>query len=292
MRILKTSLWIGFFLISTSFIFFSDKPAHQVYNKKGNSVKYEKVIKKLADADVIFFGELHNNPISHWLQVEMTKSMYKKNNGRLILGAEMFEADNQLLLDEYLEGTIRKKDFEREARLWPNYDTDYQPLVEMARDSGLRFIASNIPRRYAAVVHKKGFSGLDSLSETAKQWIAPLPVEYDSTLSGYKKMMKMMKGMGAHTNPNLPKAQAIKDATMAHFIAVNMKTDHQFIHYNGAYHSNNFEGIVWYLKRKNPDLNIKTITTVEQAEVEDLEEESEGLADYIIVVDEDMTKTH
>ena len=292
MKLLKISLWTGIFLITTSFIFFSDKPSHQIYNKQGNSVKYEKVVKKLADADVIFFGELHNNPISHWLQVELTKSMYKKNDGKLVLGAEMFEADNQVLLDEYLEGTIRKKDFEREARLWPNYDTDYQPLVEMARDSGLYFVASNIPRRYAALVHKKGFTALDSLSETAKQWIAPLPVEYDSTLSGYKKMMSMMKGMGAHANPNLPKAQAIKDATMAHFIAENMKPGHQFIHYNGAYHSNNFEGIMWYLQRKNPDLNIMTISTVQQENVEDLKEESAGLANYIIVVDEDMTKTH
>lgn len=272
--------------------FKNDMPAYHIFNEKGNKKKYRKLIREVKDADVVFFGELHNNPIAHWLQVEITKSLYNEREGNLILGAEMFESDNQLILDEYLSKVIRQKDFEKEARLWPNYKTDYKALIQFASDSGIPFVAANIPRRYASLVNKKGLPALDSLSEEAKQWIAPLPIVFDSTLSGYQEMHEMMKGMGGHGNMNIVKAQAIKDATMAYHISENMKPGHLFLHFNGAFHSKNFEGIVWYLRQMHPELNIKTIHTAEQEDIDNLNEDLEGIADFVVVVDENMTKTY
>jgi hypothetical protein len=100
-----------------------------------------------------------------------------------------------------------------------------------------------------------------------------------------------MEGMGDHVNENFPKAQAVKDATMAHFILKNWSKGRLFLHYHGAYHSDNFEGIFWHLKQENPNLNITTITTVSQEDVSSLLEENTGVADFTICVDEDMTKT-
>jgi len=188
---------------------------------------------------------------------------------------------------------VKQKNFEDEAKLWPNYKTDYKPLVEFAKENNLTFIASNVPRRYASLVHTKGFEGLDSLSAQAKKLLPPLPVPYDPDLPGYKGMLEMMAGMGSgHTNENLPKAQAIKDATMAYFILKNFKPGQTFIHYNGAYHSDNFEGICWYLKKQNPDLKILTITSVEQNDIDSLNEETIGIADYTICIPSSMTKTY
>ncbi|MCB0805702.1 MAG: ChaN family lipoprotein [Bacteroidales bacterium] len=269
-----------------------DKEAYQLFNTKGGKAKYKAMLNDALDADIVFFGELHNNPISHWLQYGLTKDIFEQKGSNLVLGAEMFESDNQLLLDEYLSGSIRDKNFEEEARLWKNYKTDYKPLVEFARENKLNFVATNIPRRYASVVYKKGFEGLDSLSGEAKKYIAPLPVQYDPDLKGYKDMLAGMEEMGGHANPNLPKAQAIKDATMAYFILQNWKAGQTFIHFNGTYHSNNFEGIVWYLKQAKPDLNILTIASVEQDSVDELEEANANLADYILCIPKDMTKTH
>ncbi len=270
--------------------FTGDKPAYRIYNSHGKNVKYKKLVEAAKDADVVFFGELHDNPICHWLQIELTRDLYTAENGEIILAAEMFEADNQLILNEYLEGKISKKSFEAEARLWPNYKTDYRPLLEFAKDSNLVFVASNIPRRYASIAYKKGFEALDSLSAEARSYIAPLPIEYDAELKGYSDMMKQMESMG-HANPNLPKAQAIKDATMGYSIAEFAGNGKTLIHYNGAYHSNNYEGIIWYLNKYKPGLKIITITSVEQSDVESLEEEYDNLADFIIAVDDDMTKT-
>ena len=270
-----------------------DKEAYQYFNVKGSKAKYKNLLKDAMAADVVFFGELHNNPISHWMQLELTEDLYREVGEDLVLGAEMFESDNQLILDEYLSGTIKQKSFEKEARLWNNYKTDYKPLVEFAKENNLPFIATNIPRRYASVVHSSGFEGLEALSDAAKELIAPLPVKYDPELKGYKAMIEMMSGMGGgHANDNLPKAQAIKDATMAHFILENWEKGKTFIHYNGTYHSNDFEGIVWYLKQEKPSLDILTIATVEQDTITPLLDEYAGIADYILCIPSTMTKTY
>ena len=116
-------------------------------------------------------GKLHNNPISHWFQLELTTSMLKSN--KLVLGAEMIAADNQDELNQYLDGSIDEKSLDSVARLWPNHTTDYQPLVDVAKDNDLNFVATNIPRRYAKMVFRGGFESLDTLSAEDKSWIAP-----------------------------------------------------------------------------------------------------------------------
>lgn len=264
-----------------------DKKAYQLFDKKGKKVTFEKVVQAGLKTEVVLFGEFHDNPICHWLQLELTKELAAKK--AIVLGAEMIEADNQLALNDYLAGKINQKQLDSTARLWPNYKTDYKPLVDFAKDQKLPFIATNIPRRYASMVHKKGFESLENLSQEEKSWIAPLPMPYDKNLPGYTQMMTMM---GEHTSPNMPKAQASKDATMAYFISKNLKTNSVFIHYNGSFHSDNFDGINWYLRKYKPEIKIITIATVEQNQIYKLENEHLNIADFIIIVDEDMTKTY
>ena len=175
------------------------------------------------------------------------------------------------------------------ARLWKNYPTDYAPLVNFAKENNIVFAATNVPRRYASMVSKEGFPALDTISAKEKTWMAPLPIAYDAKLPGYKNMLTMMPG---HGGENLPKAQAIKDATMAYFILQYYKPGSLFIHFNGSYHSENYEGIVWYLKNSRPEIRISTITTVSQKDIHQLLKENKHKADFIICVDEDMTKTY
>lgn len=263
------------------------KNAYILYNKEGKKIAYGKMLKSLKQKDIILFGEFHNNPISHWLQLEVTKDCGGSRN--LVLGAEMFERDNQDALRRYLDGQLTPKQFDSSARLWKNYKTDYAPLVHYAKEKKIDFAATNVPRRYASLVARGGFEALDSVPEPAKSWIAPLPIAYDASLPGYQKMKDMMPG---HGGENLPKAQALKDATMAHFILQHFKPGSLFIHYNGAYHSENYEGILWYLKKQQPGLKYATITTVSQQDISRLLQEHIGKADFIICVDEDMTTTY
>ena len=263
------------------------KPAYVLYNAKGKKVKYSKMIQVLAQQDVVLIGEFHNNAISHWMELEITKDCKAERN--LMLGAEMFEQDNQPALDLYLQGKLSAKGLDSMARLWKNYPTDYAPLVNFAKENNIAFAATNVPRKYAATVSKGGFEALDTVPATAKKWIAPLPIAYDAELPGYKNMMTMMAG---HGNANMPKAQALKDATMAHFILQYFVPGNLFIHYNGSYHSDNHDGIVWHLLHSKPGLKIATVTTVSQKDITKLLAENKSKADYIICVDEDMTNTY
>jgi len=261
----------------------------QLYNKKGKKISTKKFFKQLESGEVILFGELHDNPIAHWMQLKTTQNMHSKHP--VSLGAEMLEANQQKHLNDYLSGAISQKVLDSLATLWINYKTDYKPLIDFAKKNELTFTATNVPRKYASHVYRKGLESLEEdLTDEEKKCIAPLPIAYDPELPGYKSMLTMMSD---HANPNFPKAQAIKDATMAYFIYKEFElNNNQFIHFNGDYHSKNFEGIYWYLKRENEDLKIITISTVEQADVNKLEEEFKGQADFILVVDKEMTKTY
>lgn len=274
------------------FILWAQPKAYTIFNQKGKVVNYDKMLKELEKADIVFFGEMHNNPICHWLELELARDLYAREDQNLVLGAEMLESDNQLLVNEYFLNYISEKNFEDEARLWPNYKTDYKPLVSFAKENGLSFVATNVPRRYAAAVYRNGLNSLNSLPEYSKVFLAPLPIREDYDLSLYKEMLEMGGHSGATEAKHFPQAQMIKDATMAHFIYGNWSEGELFLHFNGSFHSNKKEGIVWYLRQLNPNLKIVVISSVEQEQVTRLDQDNEDIGDYIIAIPERMTKTY
>ena len=260
--------------------------AFAFFTQNGKQTSYRKLLRKSKKADIVLFGEYHNNPIAHWLEVKLTKDLLGKRS--LILGAEMFERDNQDALNGYLEGTIDQKGLDTLARLWKNYKTDYKPWVDLAKREKLPIVATNIPRKYANLVYKKGLQALDTLPSAERKWIVSLPFPYDGNLSQYEKMKKMAR----HNPENLPMAQAIKDATMAESIETHYKKGSLFLPLNGSYQSDFFQGIYWYLRRRNPNLKILTISTLSQSNLKKLPSEAYGQADFILVVDEDMTGSY
>lgn len=285
-----------------------DRSAYQLFNESGRVISYQKLLKQAAEADVVLFGELHNNPICHWLQLQLTKDLYALKKEQLVLAAEMFETDNQTALTGYVTGQLTDKEFAKQARLWPNYETDYKPVTDFCRENKVPFVAANVPRRYASLVARQGLAALDTVVN--KTLLPPLPLTVDLTLPGYAAMLDMMGGSHgsstADTNPhstdgkappsdmaaNFARAQALKDATMAHSIAQNWQVGKLVLHLNGDYHSKNFEGISWYLKRERPDLKVFTISSVELDAVSALPKESRNLANVILAIPADMTKTY
>ncbi|MBK0401745.1 ChaN family lipoprotein [Adhaeribacter sp. BT258] len=272
----------------------NEKTAYQLFTSEGKATDTDKMLRELAKADVILFGEQHNDSVAHALQLLVTQKLFQTHGSQLVLGAEMFESDVQLVLDEYLSGKIKENNFEAESRPWSNYTTDYKPLITFAKTHSLKFIATNVPRRYAASVAGSGVESLTSFSPEAQKLMAPLPYKIDLELPGYKNMLTMFggsHGMGEKGN-KMVAAQALKDATMAHFILKNLQPGQKFLHFNGSYHSDNFEGIYWYLKQQKPDLKIITISNVSQKELKKLDKENRKKADFILVVPEDAPKSY
>ena len=80
-------------LVATLFfvvgVFAQKKTPFVLYDSKGKKVSYKKMIRVLAQNDMVLFGEYHNNSVVHWLQLELTKDLAEKKP--LVLGAEMLE---------------------------------------------------------------------------------------------------------------------------------------------------------------------------------------------------------
>ena len=119
-----------------------NKLPFQLFDKNGKKTSYEKLVKATIKSNVVLFGEYHNNSISHWLELELAKDISEKK--AVILGAEMFEADNQKQVNEYLKGEINQKKLDSTARLWPNYKTDYKQLLDFAKANNIAFVARSL----------------------------------------------------------------------------------------------------------------------------------------------------
>ncbi|UOR03922.1 ChaN family lipoprotein [Hymenobacter aerilatus] len=271
-----------------------DKPAYRLFTAAGKPANYDKMLAQLATADVVLFGEQHNDPIAHWLELQVARDLAQRKQGQLVLGFEMFERDVEPLVQQYNTGELTDQAFEADSRPWPNYATDYKPLLQLARQQKLRIVGTNVPRRYASQVAKGSLSALDALPSAEKAWLAPLPITVDFELPGYKNMQAMFGGDAAHSAgvQNIIQAQALKDATMAYFIRQSRQPGQTVLHFNGSYHSDNHDGIVWYLRQAEPQLKILTISTVSQEQLQKLDKDNRQKADYVVVVPTDMTKTY
>lgn len=287
-------LTLLFFVLNLCIVNAQDFRAYQFYDKKSNPVTPEKMVAELSNFDVILIGENHDNSINHWLEKKITEAVFAAKKGQIILGAEMFERDNQQSLGAYLGGKIDSKVLKDSVRLWKNYETDYKPLVDFAKDHKLKFIATNVPRKYASQTSKLGLESLKQLPENEKKWIAKLPIEVTLETPGYREMKSLM---GDHVDAmklmNFISAQAIKDATMAESIFNNLETGKTFIHFNGNYHSKEYGGIYWNLKKKNPNLKIAVISVFESEKAELILPEKNFIpTEFNLVIPNDMTKTY
>lgn len=250
-----------------------------IETETGNQLSLAVLADKLTEAEVIFFGEEHNDSIAHVLQYQLYKSLLLKNSS-LTLSLEMFERDVQLVMDEYLAGLITEKKLRQEGKIWNNYSA-YAPLVNLAKENRQQVIAANVPGRYANMVSRKGLASLDQLQRKARHLFAKITIP--KAADPY--LLKFNKAMGAHAHsmgPSVFHAQLLRDATMAESILKAWRKDKKtkILHLTGRFHSDERLGTVAELKRMKPKLKIKTISCF--ANDGDLENKK-ALADFIIL---------
>lgn len=263
-----------------------------LYNNQGQQITFEDAASKALEYEIVLFGEYHDQPLCHWLQKEFMYYFHDKKSTSFKIGMEMFESDNQLIIDEYFSDLISQKKFEAEVRLWNNYKTDYKDILEYSKAEGIPFIATNVPGRYANSVFTKGIDILEKLDDKAKGFIPPLPLVIDLTIPSYAKLLEMGGGGHAPDGENFPNAQALRDATMAYFILKNFNAGDLVLHLNGSYHSDSFEGINIFLQQYRPNTKVFVISTVYQKDINSLNEDHFGKADVIICIPETMNRSY
>ena len=296
---MTTALFRSFFVLCLAFTglaFTGDRPAYRLFTAAGQPADYDQMMQELAQADVVLFGEQHNDAVTHWLELQVAKDLLKlKKPGQLVLGMEMFERDVQPLVARYAAGTLADTTFERQARPWPNYATDYRPLLQFARENHVPLVGTNAPRPFARVVAQRSLTALDKLPAADRALLAPLPLKVNYDLPGYRNMAAMFGGNGsAHGGgaQNIIQAQALKDATMAHFVATSRQPGQTLLHFNGSYHSDHHDGIMAWLQQSAPKLRVRTISVVTQEQLQTLEKEQVNVADFVVVVPVDAAKTY
>lgn len=270
--IIACLLWSGSLIgqANTSYVIYA----------KERVIAYEKLVKQLSKKEVILFGELHDDSIAHVLELQLSQDLFQLFPNKLAIGAEMFETHQADYLQQFLK-TGDLKTLTDSTKLWSNFLSDYYPTLRFAQENEIPYYATNIPRKYASHVFKKGLASLDTLSKKERLLMCPLPFPFDSTLSQYKECIQM--GIDMHASGiNFALAQAIKDATMAWNIVTALQTNEKLIHFNGSFHSNYYEGIYWYIKHYRPNTNIATIAVMKQSEFN--RRRDAYLADFLIVV--------
>ncbi|MCB1202106.1 MAG: ChaN family lipoprotein [Leptospiraceae bacterium] len=274
-------------------LYSKDLPVYQIYSKEGKRVEFSQLAEQAKTQDVILFGEIHNNPVSHWLRLELAIQLIKQELKPLALGAEMLEFDQQPFINQYLKNEIDFDTLGTNISLWSNFKTDYLPFLNLARDKNIPFIASNLPRSLARRISFEGDEFLSSLTDEQKKNLPQLPLEVNFDLPAYKAMRTMSHAAHAGISAdNMIKAQACKDATMALHINSSVLAKRLVLHANGKYHSDNWEGIYFYLKKLNNKTKILTITTIEADNVLNSNGLALSNADYTIVVHSRFTKTY
>lgn len=289
-----------------------DKPAYMLYTDEGMPSSFGDMIEAMAQSDVIFFGEYHNSLVVHWLERVVFTSLADRLDNKLTLGMEMFEADTQLKVDEYMAGLISEERFLAETYLWDNYKTDYAPVVKCAKERGIRLIATNVPRRYARAVSVGNVDALRKFPQSSQLYFGKVLERVEAIQEPnpfFTKASAMLKTVSAkhdETSPSkaltneqkqqlvektlcMTRAQALKDAVMARNIADNLTG--VFIHINGNYHSDCGKGIITYLKEFRPAIRIITVSTVYQDKLSELNPVNRGKADFYIVLPTDTHKT-
>lgn len=236
-----------------------------VYTAEGRPADLAAVLRAMGTADAVFLGEQHDDAPTHRLQRVLLEAAHAAYGARrpVALGLEMAERDVQLVLDEYLAGTIRERDYLAAARPWANYAADYRPLVEYAREHGLPVIAANAPGRYVNLVSREGEAALAGLDRQARAFLPPLPVAPPSGPLA-TKFRALMEGMAGHTSPHgasphggaptvdgMLAAQNLRDAAMAEALARWLAAHRGglVLHLNGVFHSEAGLGVPEHLAR-------------------------------------------
>ena len=279
----------------------------RLFTGDGVSLSWDDLASRVADADVIFVGENHNDPVAHYIEMTVMQEALALDRPATA-SLEMFTRDVQGVIDEYLADLIPERLFVAESRPWQNYDTDYRPFVEAAREAGSPVIAANAPRRYVNRVSRLGPASLDDLSAEARKWLAPLP--YKQASVAYKAewdalMSEAMYGMPSNQDTSATAgdhqvmdtalaAQSLWDATMAYSIAEHMLANpaNRVVHIVGSFHVRNGTGIPEHLARYRPGTKTLIVVVEPSEDPEAFLEEHRGLGDIVILGDASLPRTY
>ncbi|MFQ2369668.1 ChaN family lipoprotein [Aeromonas enteropelogenes] len=235
---------------------------YQLSSDRQDPLTLEQAIARVADADIILVGELHTHPAIHLLQSRLLAGLNDsaaQTRRQLTLSMEQFSRADQATMDAYLAGRIGEAALIREGHAWPNYPSDYRPLVEFAKTHRLPVIAANAPKPLVSCVGQEGPEWLDKLPANRRSQLAR---ELTLGSDAYRrKFMASMHHGDADSNARRFAAQTSWDDTMAESM-VDYLASHpgrQIMHIAGNFHVEGGLGLASRIASRNPALKVALI---------------------------------
>jgi aminopeptidase N len=173
---------------------------------------------QLAGKKIVYVGEEHDKLSHHQVQLEVLRALYRQNP-KIAVGMEMFQAPSQKALDDYISGAIDERAFLKQSEYFKNWNLDYhyyKPILDFAREKRLPVIALNARREIVAQVAS---GGLQSLSEKDREDIPPqLDFSDQEYRARLKKVFAAHRGSQEKNFDYFYQAQLVWDETMAESI--------------------------------------------------------------------------
>lgn len=232
---------------------------YQLYSPQFTPIDLQTLPDDIDQADIILIGEWHTHAGIHRFQSDFLKQRLQQQRP-VTLSMEQFSRDKQSVVDRYLAGEIGEQELIKQGAAWPNYESDYRPLVELAKSHNADIIAANAPRAIVRCIGRQGLSYLDTLDNQQRQWLAP---QIDDSASPYKEkfMASMHHGTLEQTTRQYA-AQVTWDETMADSIVTYLQhhPSTQIVHIAGKFHTEQGLGTKASILKRNPNLKIVVIT--------------------------------
>lgn len=268
---------------------------HRVYDTKDKKfIDFEEFVSRLVKADLVFVGEQHDDPGTHRLELAILEGIARRRDS-VVLALEMFERDVQPLLDRYVSKSVTEDSLLGGGRPWKNYQADYRPLVELAREKGWPVVASNVPRPLASLIARVGIAGLDTLpAERRATAAAEFQCPEDEYYRNFLKEMGDLSAHGPNSNAGdvkarvdrMYQAQCVKDETMGESVARAFRPGRLVIHYNGSFHSDFGLGTAARAERRLGKVKTVVVTAVPVESLDQVKpnKEERKRADYLLFV--------
>jgi len=139
--------------------------------EEGKSISFGQLIEQLQSKELIFVGEVHDNPEHHLIQVQILQALMARY-GPLTVAMEFFDETRQPVLDRYLKEEVSETVFLKDVdwdKSWSFPYHFYRPIIFLSKEKGRALLGINVPHN---IVRKVARSGLDSLTPEERDQVA------------------------------------------------------------------------------------------------------------------------
>lgn len=166
----------------------------------------------LREKRIILVGEHHTTESHHWAQLQIIRALHE-SGVPVVIGLEMFRAEEQDALDSWVNGEMKDADFQKMyydnwTFPWPLYSM----IFEYSRERRIPMVGLNVPRE---ITQQVAMGGFESLSKKDRGRLPLVTCRVDPE---YMAFIKRAYGAHAHGQLNFTyfcEAQLVWDKAMA-----------------------------------------------------------------------------